>query len=70
MSDTQVSMDYLDIHVSSSTVHANVSTTTASHIYMNDHLQFDSQSTYLQYENLHSHAYMRKMLSIIQKGMH
>ena len=47
-------MDYFDSHISSSPVHANVSTTAASYIYTNDHLQFDSQSTSVQSGSLHS----------------
>ena len=35
----------------------SVSATTASYIYPNDHSQFDSQSTSLQYESLHSHEH-------------
>ena len=49
-------MDYHDSHVSSSPVHANVSAR-ASYIYTNDHLQFDSQSTSVQSESLHSHEH-------------
>ena len=49
-------MDYHDSYVSSSPVHANVSAT-ASYIYMNDHSQFDSQSTSVQSESLHSHEH-------------
>ena len=51
-SQEQVSMDYHDSHVSSSPVSA-----TASYIYTNDHLKFDSQSTSVQSENLHSHEH-------------
>ena len=50
-------MDYFDSHISSSPVHANVSTTTASYTYTNDHLQFDIQSTSVQSESLHSHEH-------------
>ena len=50
-------MDYLDSHISSSPVHANVSPITASYIYTNDHSQFDSQSTSVQSESLHSHEH-------------
>ena len=50
-------MDYHDSYVSSSPVHANVSTTAASCIYTNDHSQFDSQSTSVQSESLHSHEH-------------
>ena len=57
LSQEQVSMDYHDSHVSPSPVHANVSATTASYIYTNDHLQFDSQSTSVQSESLHSHEH-------------
>ena len=56
LSQEQVSMDYHDSHVSSSPVYANVSAT-ASYIYTNDHLQFDSQSTSVQSENLYSHEH-------------
>ena len=49
LSQEQVSMDYYDSYASSSPVHANVSAT-ASYIYTNDHLQFDSQSTSVQSE--------------------
>ena len=56
LSQEQVSMDYCDSHVSSSPVHANVSAT-ASYIYTNDHSQFDSQSTSVQSESLHSHEH-------------
>ena len=56
LSQEQVSMDYHDSYVSLSPVHANVSTTAASYIYTYDHLQFDSQSTSVQSESLHSHA--------------
>ena len=56
LSQEQVSMDYPDSHVSSSPVHANVSAT-ASYIYTNDHLQFDSQSTSVQSESLHSYEH-------------
>ena len=55
-SQEQVSMDYHDSYVSSSPVHANVSAT-ASYIYTNDHSQFDSQSTSVQSESLHSHEH-------------
>ena len=53
LSQEKVSMDYHDSYVSSSPVHANVSAT-ASYIYTNDHLQFDSQSTSVQSGSLHS----------------
>ena len=56
LSQEQVSMDYHDSHVSSSPVHAYVSAT-ASYIYTNDHSQFDSQSTSVQSESLHSHEH-------------
>ena len=56
LSQEQVSMDYHDSYVSSSPVHANVSAT-ASYIYTNDHSQFDSQSTSVQSESLHSHEH-------------
>ena len=56
LSQEQVSMNYHDSYVSSSPVHANVSAT-ASYIYTNDHLQFDSQSTSVQSESLHSHEH-------------
>ena len=56
LSEEQVSMEYHDSYVSSSPVHANVSAT-ASYIYTNDHLQFDSQSTSVQSESLHSHQH-------------
>ena len=56
LSQEQVSMEYHDSYVSSSPVHANVSAT-ASYIYTNDHSQFDSQSTSVQSESLHSHEY-------------
>ena len=56
LSQEQVSMDYHDSYVSSSPIHANVSAT-ASYIYTNDHLQFDSQSTSVQSESLHSHEH-------------
>ena len=49
-------MDYHDSYVSSSQVHANVSAT-ASYIYTNDHSQFDSQSTSVRSESLHSHEH-------------
>ena len=55
-SQEQVSMDYHDSYVSSSPVHANVSAT-ASYIYTNDHSQFNSQSTSVQSESLHSHEH-------------
>ena len=48
LSQEQVLMDYFDSHISSSPVHASVSTTAASFIYTNDHLQFNSQSTSVQ----------------------
>ena len=54
LSQEQVSMDYRDSYVSSSPVHANVSAT-ASYIYTNDRSQFDSKSTSVQSESLHSH---------------
>ena len=54
LSQEQVLMDYFDSHISSSPVHANVSTTADSYIYTNDHLQFDSQSTSVQSGSLHS----------------
>ena len=56
LSQEQVSMDYHDSYVSSSPVHANVSAT-ASYIYTNDHSQFNSQSTSVQSESLHSHEH-------------
>ena len=56
LSQEQVSMEYHDSYVSSSPVHANVSAT-ASYIYTNDHSQFDSQSTSVQSESLHSHEH-------------
>ena len=56
LSQEQVSMDYHDSYVSSSPVHANVSAT-AAYIYTNDHSQFDSQSTSVQSESLHSHEH-------------
>ena len=56
LSQEQVSIDYHDSHVSPSPVHANVSAT-ASYIYTYDHSQFDSQSTYVQSESLHSHEH-------------
>ena len=56
LSQEQVSMDYHDSYVSSSPVHASVSAT-ASYIYTNDHSQFDSQSTSVQSESLHSHEH-------------
>ena len=56
LSEEQVSMEYHDSYVSSSPVHANVSAT-ASYIYTNDHSQFDSQSTSVQSESLHSHEH-------------
>ena len=56
LSEEQVSMEYHDSDVSSSPVHANVSAT-ASYIYTNDHSQFDSQSTSVQSESLHSHEH-------------
>ena len=58
LSQEQASMDYHDSHVSSSPVHAIVSATTASYIYTNDHLQFNSQSTSVQSESLHSHEHI------------
>ena len=57
LSQEQVSVDYHDSYVSSSPVHANVSAT-ASYIYTNDHSQFDSQSTSIQSESLHSHEHV------------
>ena len=54
LSQEQVLIDYFDSHISSSPVHANVSTTASSFIYTNDHLQFDSQSTSVQSGSLHS----------------
>ena len=57
LSQEQVLMDYHDSYVSSSPVHANVSTTAASYIYTNDHLQFDNQSTSVQSGSLHSHEH-------------
>ena len=56
LSQEQVSMDYHDSHVSSSPVHVNICAT-ASYIYTNDHLQFDSQSTSVQSESLYSHEH-------------
>ena len=56
LSQEQVSMDYHNRYVSSSPVHANVSAT-PSYIYTNDHSQFDSQSTSVQSESLHSHEH-------------
>ena len=56
LSQEQVSIDYHDSYVSSSPVHANVSAT-ASYIYTNDYSQFDSQSTSVQSESLHSHEH-------------
>ena len=56
LSQEQVSMEYHDSYVSSSPVHANVYAT-ASYIYTNDHLQFDSQSTSVQSESLYSHEH-------------
>ena len=56
LSQEQVSMDYHDSHVSSSPANTNVSAT-ASYIYTNDHSQFDSQSTSVQSESLHSHEH-------------
>ena len=56
LSQEQVSMEYHGSYVSSSPAHANVSAT-ASYIYTNDHSQFDSQSTSVQYESLHSHEH-------------
>ena len=50
LSQDQVSMDYHDSYVSSSPVHA-------SYIYTNDCSQFDSQSTSVQSESLHSHEH-------------
>ena len=49
-------MEYYDSYVLSSPAHANVSAI-ASHIYTNDHSQFDSQSTSVQSESLHSHEH-------------
>ena len=57
LSQEQVLMDYLNSHISSSPVDANVSTTAASYIYTNDHLQFDSQPTSVQSGSLHSHEH-------------
>ena len=57
LSQEQVSMEYHDSYVSPSPVHANVSAT-ASYIYTNDHSQFDSQSTSIQSESLHSHEHV------------
>ena len=57
LSQEQVSMDYHDSYVSSSLVHVNVSAT-ASYIYTNDHSQFDSESTSVQSESLHSHEHV------------
>ena len=56
LSQEQVSMDYHDSHVSPSPVHTNISAT-ASYIYTNDHSQFDSQSTSVQSESLHSYEH-------------
>ena len=57
LSQEQVLMDYHDSYVSSSPVHANISAT-VSYIYTNDHSQFDSQSTSVQCESLHSHEHV------------
>ena len=68
LSEEQVSMEYHDSYVSSSPVHANVSAT-ASYIYTNDHSQFDSQSTSVQSESLHSHEHASIHEEKIQSGI-
>ena len=57
LSQGQVSKDYHDSHVSLVPIHANVSATTGSYIYTNDHSQFDIQSISVQSEILHSHEH-------------